>query len=77
MLFTVLGHLAWLVVLSLLNKRNEAAPMYSGTVAGAGPDLVQHNRLWLGIAVVLGVVLYVAWEWQNSPNGLIRWSALF
>ncbi|MDP4608061.1 MAG: cytochrome b/b6 domain-containing protein [Burkholderiaceae bacterium] len=77
MLFTVLGHLAWLVVLSLLTKRNEASPMYSGTVAGAGPDLVQHNRLWLGIAVVLGVVLYVAWEWQNSPNGLIRWSALF
>ena len=72
LLFTVLTHLGWLVVSSLITRRNEIAPMWHGVMPGAGPDVAKHNHLWLAIAVVLGVVGYITWEWSVSPHGLIR-----
>ena len=72
MLASVLGHMAWLILSSLFAGRNEIAPMLHGAVPGAGPDIVKHNHLWLAIALVLMVTAYIAWEWTQSPRGLIR-----
>ena len=77
LLFAVSGHLSWLLVSSVITKRNEAAQMWSGLVRGKGPDLVQHNRVWLAVCVALAAMTYICWEWSQSPRGLISWSALF
>lgn len=70
-LFVVLAHLALIAGLSLLRRKNQAAPMWSGRVDGPGPDLVQNNRVWLAALLLIAVLAYGAWEWQRSPNGLV------
>jgi len=70
MLALVLGHLALVTLLSVLRKRNQATPMLTGRMPGNGPDLVRSNRAWLAALLLVGVVGYGAWEWQQSPQGL-------
>ncbi|MBA4261180.1 MAG: cytochrome b [Comamonadaceae bacterium] len=70
-LFVVLAHLALIAGLSLLRRKNQAAPMWSGRVDGPGPDLVKKNRNWLAALLLIAVLAYGAWEWQQSPNGLV------
>lgn len=70
-LFVVLAHLALIAGLSLLRRQNQAAPMWSGRVNGPGPSLVQHNRTWLAALLLIAVLAYGAWAWQQSPNGLV------
>lgn len=72
MLLVVLAHLALIAALSVLRRQNQALPMLTGRVAGAGPDLVQKNRTWLAVALLLAVLAFGAWEWQHSPDGLIE-----
>ena len=67
----VLGHLALILGLSLLRRKNQALPMLTGRVEGKGPDLAPHNRSWLAVLVLLAVLAFGAWEWQQSPQGLI------
>ncbi|MCY1557440.1 hypothetical protein D9M68_942890 [compost metagenome] len=76
MLFVVLAHLALIAALSLLRRKNQALPMLSGRVEGPGPDLVQHNRRWLAILLLFAVLAYGAWEWQQSPKGLVSAQAM-
>ena len=76
MLFVVLAHLALIGALSLLRRRNMAQPMLSGRVEGPGPSLVQHNRRWLAALLLIAVLAYGAWEWQQSPKGLVSAQAL-
>jgi cytochrome b len=71
MLAVVLVHLALVVCLSFLRRRNQALPMLTGRIEGAGPDLVQRNRAWLAALIVLAVVAFGAWQWRQSPNGLL------
>ena len=71
MLAIVLMHLALIAGLSLLRRKNQALPMLTGRTPGAGPDLVKKNRRWLATALLLAVLAYGAWEWQQSPHGLI------
>ena len=75
-LFVVLAHLALIAGLSLLRRKNQAAPMLSGRVEGPGPSLVQKNRTWLAALLLIAVLAYGAWEWQQSPNGLVSAKAL-
>ena len=75
-LFVVLAHLALIGVLSLLRRKNQALPMLSGRVEGPGPDLVRHNRRWLAALLLIAVLAYGAWEWQQSPKGLVSAQAL-
>jgi cytochrome b len=70
-LFVVLGHVALVAGLSFLRRKNQALPMLTGRVAGPGPDLVTKNRRWLAALLLIAVLAYGAWEWQQSPNGLI------
>jgi cytochrome b len=76
LLFVVLAHLALIAGLSLLRRKNQAAPMWSGRVDGPGPNLVQKNRVWLAALLLIAVLAYGAWEWQQSPNGLVSARAL-
>jgi len=70
-LFVVLAHLALIAGLSLLRRKNQALPMLTGRIDGKGQDLVQKNRVWLAALLLLAVLAFGAWEWQQSPNGLI------
>lgn len=71
MLALVLGHLGLIAALSVLRRQNQAAPMLTGRVAGPGPDLVKQNRGWLAALLLLAVLAFGAWQWQQSPKGLI------
>lgn len=70
-LVVVLAHLGLIALLSALRRQNLALPMLTGRVAGNGPSPVQHNRVWLAAAVLLAVLAFGAWQWQDSPRGLI------
>lgn len=70
-LFVVLAHLVLIAGLSLLRRKNQALPMLTGRITGKGPDLVQKNRAWLAALLLLAVLAFGAWEWQQSPSGLI------
>ena len=71
LLVVVLLHLALLALLSVLRRRNQALPMLTGRIEGAGPDLVRHNRGWLAGLLALAVLAFAAWQWRESPNGLL------
>ncbi|TAH13939.1 MAG: cytochrome b/b6 domain-containing protein [Curvibacter sp.] len=75
-LAVVLAHITAIVGLSVLRRKNLAAPMVTGRADGPGPDLAKRNHAWLA-ALLLGAVLaYWSWEWQQSPQGLISGPAL-
>lgn len=71
LLMVVLAHLGLILTLSLLRRRNLAAPMWSGRIEGVGPDLVRHNRAGLALLLLAAVLAWGAWEWQQSPQGLV------
>lgn len=75
-LIVVLAHVGLVAALSLLRRKNQAATMWSGRVDGPGPSLVRHNRTWLAALLLAAVLSYVAWEWQQSPNGLLSAGSL-
>lgn len=74
-LIVVLAHLALIAGLSLLRRRNLAAPMLTGRLPGPGPDLVHQPRNGLAALMLLAVLAFGAWQWQQSPSGLIPASA--
>ena len=71
LLAVVLAHLALIAALSVLRRKNQALPMLSGRIPGPGPNLVQKNRIWLAAVLLLAVLAFGAWEWQQSPSGLL------
>lgn len=71
LLAVVLAHLALIAGLSLLRRKNLALTMLTGRVEGCGPDLVRHNRAWLAALLLLAVLGWGAWQWQQSPDGLL------
>ena len=71
MLFVVLAHVALIAALSVLRRKNQALPMLTGRVEGKGPDLVPKNRAWLAAQLLVAALAFGAWQWQQSPNGLI------
>ena len=70
-LAVVLMHTAFIASLSLLRRKNQALPMLTGRIDGAGPDLVKNNRGWLAALLLLAVLAFGAWQWQQSPQGLV------
>ena len=66
----VLAHVALIAGLSILRRKNQALPMLTGHVEGAGPDLVRRNHGWLAALLLVAVVAFVGWQWQQAPNGL-------
>jgi cytochrome b len=79
MLILVLAHVALIAALSLLRRKNQALPMVSGRVEGTGPDLAKRNHVWLAALLLIAVLAFWSWQWQQSPDGLVSapaWSAL-
>lgn len=70
-LWLVLAHLALVIGLSLVRRKNQALPMWTGRVEGKGPDLAGRNHAWLAIVLLAGVLAFWSWQWQQSPNGLL------
>lgn len=70
-LAVVLGHLGLIAALSALRQKNQAQTMLTGRTEGVGPDLVRRNPRWLAAVLLISVVGYWAWEWQQSPSGLL------
>jgi cytochrome b len=75
-LTVVLAHISLVVVLSVLRRKNLAMPMVTGRVPGAGPDLARHNHVWLAALLLVAVLAFGAWQWQQSPSGLVSPQAL-
>jgi len=67
MLLAVLGHVALIVVMSVLRQRNLILPMVTGRAPGAGPDRVQRNHGWLALALLVSALGFWAWQWQQAP----------
>lgn len=70
-LAVVLAHLGLIAALSLLRRKNQALPMLTGRVEGPGPDLVQRNHTGLAALLLVAVLGFWAWQWQQSPQGLL------
>ena len=67
-LLTVLAHLGLIASLSLLRRANLVRPMWSGTMAGTGPDLVTRPRRWLAALLLLAVLGFGVGYWQQSAQ---------
>lgn len=69
-LWLVLGHLALILGLSLLRRKNQALPMLNGRVQGTGPDIARHPHHVLAVSLLVAVLGFWAWQWQQGPAGL-------
>ncbi|WP_367848351.1 cytochrome b/b6 domain-containing protein [Rhodoferax sp. WC2427] len=67
----VLGHLALMLILGLLRRKNVARNMLTGRVEGPGPDLAKRNHALLAVLLLVAVLAFWAWQWQQAPNGLV------
>lgn len=61
MLMGVLLHVALVLVISVLRRKNLALPMLTGRVRDVGPDLVRHNYTWIAALLVLGILAFWVW----------------
>jgi cytochrome b len=68
MLAAVLTHTSGVVVLSLLRGRNLATPMLTGRVEGKGPDLIQSNHWFWAVLLLIAVLGFGFWQWQQSSS---------
>ncbi|MDO5653403.1 MAG: cytochrome b/b6 domain-containing protein [Brachymonas sp.] len=67
-----LAHIGVVLLLSILRKRNMPWTMVTGRIPGPGPDLVKQPRTWLAALVLLGALGFAAWQWQQTPGGLLN-----
>ncbi len=76
LLWLVLAHLAMILGLSALRRKNQAVPMLTGRIDGVGPNLAQRNHGWLALLLLAAVLAFWTWQWQQSPNGLLPGNGL-
>ena len=67
MLLLVLAHVGLIAALSVLRRRNLAAPMIAGRGDGPGPDLVRRPHRLLAAALLAAVLGLWAWQWSSAP----------
>jgi len=65
-LAVVLGHLGLILGISLLRRQNHALPMMNGRTPGAGPDLVKQNLRPLAALLLVAVLGFWTWQWQQA-----------
>lgn len=75
-LAVVLAHIGLIALLSVLRRKNAALPMLTGRTPGLGPDLARHNHVWLAGLLLVAVMSFWTWEWQQSPSKLTLGGAL-
>lgn len=82
MLAAVLVHISGVVLFSFLRGRNLAAPMLTGKVMGKGPDLIQSNHWFCAVLLLVAVLSFELWQWQQyslletGVTGIGFWLAL-
>ena len=76
LLALVLVHIGLVALLSLLRRKNQALPMLTGRVAGAGPDLARRNHGILAALVLACVMGFWGWQWTEAPNKAAAQDAL-
>lgn len=76
LLALVLVHIGLVALLSLLRRKNQALPMLTGRVAGAGPDLAKRNHRILAALVLACVMGFWGWQWTEAPNNAAAQNAL-
>jgi hypothetical protein len=64
----VLVHLGLLAWLSFTRHKNQALPMLTGRIEGNGPDFAKRNHVWLAGLLLVAVLGYWAWEWQQAST---------
>jgi cytochrome b len=64
----VLAHVALIALLSMLRQQNQALPMLTGRIAGAGASPVKDNKAWLAALLLLAAVGFGAWQLQGAPD---------
>ncbi len=68
LLIAVLAHIGLIALLSALRRKNQALPMLTGRVAGAGPDLATRNHGLLAVLVLACVLGFWGWQWTQAPG---------
>lgn len=68
MLMAVLVHVAGVVLLSVLRRRNLAMPMVTGCVPGKGPDVIGRNHRPLAALLLLAVLAFWGWQWSTRSQ---------
>ncbi|MFZ4552210.1 MAG: cytochrome b/b6 domain-containing protein [Aquabacterium sp.] len=66
-LMLVIAHLGLLVMGFKRQGTTQVMSMVTGRIPGKGPDLVHHNRVWLGALIWMCVLVFWAWQWQTRP----------
>ncbi len=61
-LFIVFAHLAMILLISLLRRKNQALPMITGKVAGPGPDLIRSEYYWVSALLAIAVICWWIWS---------------
>jgi cytochrome b len=61
LLMVVLAHVGLILGLSVWRRKNQALPMLTGCVEGAGPSLVKQNRAWLAGLLLVAWVVFGVW----------------
>lgn len=68
LLIVVLAHIGLIALLSALRRKNQALPMLTGRVAGAGPDLAPRNHGLLAALLLACVLGFWGWQWTQAPG---------
>lgn len=68
LLIAVLAHIGLMALLSALRRKNQALPMLTGRVAGAGPDLAKRNHGLLAALLLACVLGFWGWQWTQAPG---------
>jgi cytochrome b len=68
LLIVVLAHIGLIALLSALRRKNQALPMLTGRVAGAGPDLAKRNHGLLAALLLACVLAFWGWQWTQAPG---------
>jgi len=61
-------HIALVLFFSLVRRRNLAMTMLTGKIAGPGPSIVQHNRAWLALVMLVAVCTFGAYDLRQTSE---------
>lgn len=65
------AHVGLIAGLSLWRHKNQALPMLTGRIEGAGPDLSRRHHGLPAAGLLVAVLGFLVWQWQQAPHGLL------
>lgn len=68
MLLAVLVHVGLIILLSVVQGKNQALPMLTGRVPGRGPDSAKKNYGGLAALILAAVLAFWGWQWHTAPQ---------